>query len=314
MPSALIIYAIFAVTISNLLSNKLYLPLQRLEKEIELFKESESPINFPNTTKNELLEFKKLEDFLIKAFALARAKTSAERELAQVAGQAAHDICSPLMALQITYEQIPNLSPEQRSFLKRANASISEIAHSLLAKYSAYKDIVTDKSNNFMTISENCSALTKEPTNIATLINDFVELKKVQFSNVQNINFVEHINQNAKKLFSVINASQLTRILSNIVNNAVEAIAAAKRKNGIIEITIEKHNHFVAIIIADNGCGMSQELIDKIGAKEYSEGKKGGHGIGLFTAIKQIKAWHGNYKISSEINQGTKFCIYLPIV
>jgi sensor histidine kinase regulating citrate/malate metabolism len=212
------------------------------------------------------------------------------------------------MALQITYEQIPNLSPEQSNFLKKANASISEIAHSLLAKYSAYKDIVTDRVTTYPT-----SDAPIESTNITSLVDDFVELKKVQFSNVNNISFTKKINSHTKKLFSKINATQLKRILSNIANNAVEAIAAANREQGIIEINLDQHNHFIAITISDNGCGMSKELINKLGTQEFSENKKGGHGIGLFSAIKQIKLWHGNYKIASEINQGTKFSIFLPI-
>lgn len=316
MPAALIIYAIFAITISNLLSKQLYQPIWRIENEIESFGKGETTVYQP-VSKNEILEFKNLEEFLIKAFAVARQKTAAERELAEVAAHAAHDICSPLMALQITYEQIPNLSPEQSSFLKKANESISEIAHDLLAKYSAYKDIIVDRvTTEENIISTYCPSDEKppEPINIANLIEEFVHLKKVQFSNVKNINFIEHINDNAKKLLSRVNPIKLERILSNIANNAVEAITDANREQGTIDITLEKTNHFIAIIISDNGTGMPQELINKLGIKEYSENKKGGHGIGIFSAIKQIKVWQGNYKIVSEVNKGTKFSIYLPII
>lgn len=288
-----------------------------MESEINRFQLGEDSFFIPSTAKNEILEFKNLEEFLIKAFTIARQKTTAERELAQVAAQAAHDICSPLMALQITYEQIPNLSPEQSNFLKKANASISEIAHNLLAKYSAYKDLVTDRITIETSAKETIKDTSEnlpQPTNITNLVEDFIELKKVQFSNIKNISITKKINDNTKKLLSKINATQLQRILSNITNNAVEAITAAKREEGLIEINLDKMNHFIVITISDNGSGMSQDVINKLGTHEFSEGKKGGHGIGLFSAIKQIKLWHGNYKITSEINHGTKFAIFLPIV
>lgn len=74
----------------------------------------------------------------------------------------------------------------------------------------------------------------------------------------------------------------------------------------------KQNNEFVVITISDNGCGMSPEIIKKIGQTEVTGGKKMGHGIGLYSAIHLIKAWHGKYDIETKLGVGTRFMIYLP--
>jgi len=47
-----------------------------------------------------IAEFRKLQDFLIKAFSVLKAKIAAEKSLSELAAQTAHDIHSPIAAIQ----------------------------------------------------------------------------------------------------------------------------------------------------------------------------------------------------------------------
>jgi signal transduction histidine kinase len=131
------------------------------------------------------------------------------------------------------------------------------------------------------------------------------------------INFTKHISQEARELYVLINPSSMQRVLSNIINNAIDAIVAIKCRSscGAVDVTFEKRGtEFVVIVISDNGCGMPPELVEKIGKGECTVGKKEGHGIGLYYAIHHIKAWQGTYSIETKLDVGTRFLIVLPIV
>jgi signal transduction histidine kinase len=312
-----IVSTLFWVLIANFLCKRMYLPLQHVESLTNCLLEDKQPDDSQQKSVETFLEFKQYEQSLLKAFELLREKNAAERELFQVAAQAAHDICSPVMALQIMHDQIPNLSEEQKDFLHQADASITAIARTLLKKYGAYKDrnfIAKNLQKDKVTIAAPSPSVdAPENISVAKVIDDVIALKKVQFVNVKHVQFASHIDQVARQLKAKVDTNQLQRVLSNLLNNSVEAIAIAKRDSGLVEISLRREKEYIVLSVSDNGCGMSQDLIKKIGTAEYSSGKEGGHGIGLYQAAQMIKTWGGKYTIESEEGRQTKITISLPI-
>ena len=264
---------------------------------------------------SEILELQYLEFFLQKAFQLAddkliaeQEKHKTEQELVKIAAQAAHDIISPVMALGLTLEQIPNMTNEQRDFVKHIETSICNIAKELMQKYSAIKN--KDKYKN---ISKNGQD-NLIPTAIANIINTIYEQKKLQLQNTQ-IKLTKYIEPEAEKFLTLLNPNSLERILSNIINNAKEAIETAKRTtDGHIYIALEKQGKNMAITVSDNGCGISEEILTTLGTEEFISSKIDGHGIGVYSAVQTIKSWNGSYCIDTKPEGGTQFTIYLPII
>ena len=86
--------------------------------------------------------------------------------------------------------------------------------------------------------------------------------------------------------------------------------------NGHIEIRgfIEDKNYHITL--ADNGCGIPKEEIDKLTQAFYMidksrSRKNGGAGLGLSIVDTIIKAHHASMHIMSEVNQGTMIEIIL---
>lgn len=318
-----IFFTVFWVIISSIFCERLYQPLRQLEAMGQHFMTDNLQPCLVDTADYGIYEFEQTREVLHKAFRLMQEKSMAEQELVHVAAQTAHDICSPIMALHIMMEQIPNLSVEQREFLEKAHHSIVEMAKNMLSKYREFRSSKIGNNVNISAVTSYNNQATKDVINLLTVVDVvayLVRLKKMQFANF-NINF-EFVNQEMDKdLLIRVNTEQLQRILSNVINNAVEAILEAKRELGRVKIGLEvvdinekKSNGFLAISIEDNGCGMSQELMDKIGNTEFSVGKADGTGMGLYTAAQCIRIWGGNYEITSTIGSGTKIIVRLPVV
>ena len=68
------------------------------------------------------------------------------------------------------------------------------------------------------------------------------------------------------------------------------------------------NNRKIVIKVADNGPGMTEEIMDKIFIPFFST-KKNGSGIGL-SLCKQIMMLHkGNIHVQSRIGEGTAFSL-----
>ncbi len=122
-----------------------------------------------------------------------------------------------------------------------------------------------------------------------------------------------------------IDRQLMRQAVFNIIANALEAcggepkIVLATALLNPEEVDEETRNRLdlvgneavLVFEIEDNGRGISSEDIGRIFSPFYST-KDNGHGLGLAIAWKIIKAHGGDIKVTSTINQGTKFNIVLP--
>jgi signal transduction histidine kinase len=121
-----------------------------------------------------------------------------------------------------------------------------------------------------------------------------------------------------KKLFGDIPAitcspSQLNQVFLNLINNAAQAI-----ESGSGEITLitrmEGADH-VAVEIADNGKGIPPEIMSKIFDPFFTTKAVGkGTGLGLSISYKIIEQHGGSIRVDSNVGQGTRFTIVLPLI
>jgi two-component system, NtrC family, nitrogen regulation sensor histidine kinase NtrY len=104
-----------------------------------------------------------------------------------------------------------------------------------------------------------------------------------------------------------VDPSLVEQVLINLVVNAIEAVKDRPQPRIVLSAYLASNKKTV-IKVADNGTGISEELLDKIFIPFFST-KKSGSGIGL-SLCKQIMMLHrGNIYVQSVESQGTAFLL-----
>lgn len=99
----------------------------------------------------------------------------------------------------------------------------------------------------------------------------------------------------------------LEQVMINLLVNAMDAVKESAHPKIILSASAGPGRK-ITIKVADNGAGMSQEVLDKIFVPFFST-KKTGSGIGL-SLCKQIMMLHrGNIQVQSVVGEGTVFSL-----
>lgn len=99
---------------------------------------------------------------------------------------------------------------------------------------------------------------------------------------------------------------RLQQVLTNLINNAVEAMA---KTGSQVEIFGDTTDDGVRIRVRDDGPGIPQQILDKLSTTRFTT-KKSGNGLGLMIVRRIIQAHGGTLEITS--NPGTTIEFTLP--
>jgi signal transduction histidine kinase len=110
-----------------------------------------------------------------------------------------------------------------------------------------------------------------------------------------------------------VDAAQIKRVLANLLRNALEA-CFNKRDSRPCQISLKLRvdGEKVGLEVADTGPGIAPEIGEKIFEPFFST-KPTGHGLGLALARQIISNHGGTIAFTSEMGQGTRFVIELPV-
>ncbi|MDR2067233.1 MAG: GHKL domain-containing protein, partial [Endomicrobium sp.] len=101
--------------------------------------------------------------------------------------------------------------------------------------------------------------------------------------------------------------SNFSRMMSNLINNGVDAIDE-KREEVEVEVSYEVKGEEVEVRITDNGEGMPQHMVEKINKGEaVGTTKEDGNGIGMEQILGTIKELKGELVVKSKQGEGTEF-------
>jgi CheY-like chemotaxis protein/anti-sigma regulatory factor (Ser/Thr protein kinase) len=104
--------------------------------------------------------------------------------------------------------------------------------------------------------------------------------------------------------------SELREVFTNLINNAVDAIA------GVGRISMDARrdgDEIILITVEDNGAGMSAETRKKIFEPFFTTKGERGTGLGLSVTYGIINRHKGTIDVESELGRGTKFTIMIPV-
>jgi len=149
-----------------------------------------------------------------------------------------------------------------------------------------------------------------EQVDLNSVMEDALSLAQYQITH-GGINVNKDIPQDLQKIkgFGV----QLEQVFLNMIINACEAMAGKKGELTISARVGKDDSHRVEVILADNGCGIPKENLKKLYDLFYTTKGSQGTGVGLSMAYRIVKDHNGDINIESEIGEGTRFTVSLPI-
>lgn len=102
--------------------------------------------------------------------------------------------------------------------------------------------------------------------------------------------------------------NQLKQVFINLLKNAIEAMP----QGGQIHIVISRLATHVSVQITDEGIGMDEETLKRIGDPFFTV-KENGTGLGIMVSQKIIQSHQGLMELSSQVNVGTTVRVLLPL-
>jgi signal transduction histidine kinase len=219
---------------------------------------------------------------------------AAEAAMVTVARQVAHDIRSPLAAITMVSRDLQEVPEEKRLLLQAATNRITDISNNLLSR---------DCSDSRRLSERPVSQL------LYPVIESIISEKRAQYQNRSGLSLsLEIEDESVYFRFALFSSVELKRILSNLINNSVEALTG----DGKVRVLVRTEEKFVTIKIIDNGKGIPDEILPRVFNRGESFGKEGGSGLGLHHAKEMIDRWKGQIKVESSCGVGTEVTLKLP--
>ncbi len=109
-----------------------------------------------------------------------------------------------------------------------------------------------------------------------------------------------------------MNPDEIRQVLSNLIQNSIDALSLTSKKNKTIEIKTSVKNSKLICSVSDNGPGISKKMQSKLFAL-YESSKISNAGIGLWLSNYIITKHKGSLILKKASTNGAEFIIELPV-
>ncbi|WP_245891659.1 ATP-binding protein [Flavobacterium faecale] len=227
--------------------------------------------------------------------AVKLAQSEREEAWREMAKQVAHEIKNPLTPMRLTVQ----------SFERKFNPNDPEIYQ----KMKDYSDTLIQQIDTMSAVASAFSNFASMPAQQNETLNvvDVVELT-LDIFNEDHIVF----NAESPEIISKIDRTQLIRIITNLVKNAIQSIPN-EQENKTVTVGIRRENDQVLITVQDCGIGIKPEDSSRIFEPKFTT-KSSGMGLGLSIIKNIIENYKGTIIFESTYGQGTLFTVSLPII
>jgi len=231
---------------------------------------------------------------------ISRLENSFKR-MAEFTADASHELKTPICAMR----------GEAEVLLSKPRTA--EEYQEGLAHFIERFDQLNRMINDLILLSKSDSSqveLKMNPVRLDLLINDMGDLFQIL---AEQKNIALNINS-LQETVVMGDKTRLQQLFTNLIDNAIKYTS-----KGSIHVTLQKNEDTALVKIKDTGIGIPKEEQEKIFKRFYRVDKSrsretGGVGLGLSIAEWIVHAHHGKIGVESELNKGSIFTLYLPIL
>ncbi len=221
------------------------------------------------------------------------AQSEREQAWREMAKQVAHEIKNPLTPMRLTVQSF------QRKF--------DENDPNLRQKLNDYTKTIIQQIDTMTAVASAFSNFASMPAQQNETLN-VVEV--VEFSlDIFNEEYISFTSAEAE-IITVMDRTQLIRIITNLVKNAIQALPEEQEEKSI-EVSVQRDEEGVTILVKDNGIGIEPDNQEHIFEPKFTT-KTSGMGLGLGIIKNIIENYKGTITFESEYGKGTTFKVTLP--
>lgn len=216
---------------------------------------------------------------------------------------------------------------------------IANISHDLrtpLTMITGYAEVMRDLPGE--NTPENVQVIIDEATRLSSLVNDLLDLSKIQSGSVKMERNIFSLSDSIENIFSrysklkeqdgynitfekpdckvYVKADELkiSQVIYNLVNNAINYAGEDKT----VIVSQEIHGKVVRINVTDHGDGIEADKLENIWERYYKVDKAHkrsiiGTGLGLSIVKSILDAHNAHYGVQSVLGKGSNFWFELEI-
>jgi len=260
-------------------------------------------------TANEVIQWREMDDEIgmlvgeynkmvkeLENSAEALAKSEREGAWREMARQVAHEIKNPLTPMKLSIQYL------QRS-MEQNTPNAVELSKKLASTLIEQIDQLSKIAGDFSQFA-NIENVNPELFDITELIQNLVNLYKT------DSNLYIHYTTPDNNVEVFLDKSQVNRLFTNLIKNAIEA--SGETKTAHIQIKQFTHEHNVIITITDYGSGIDEALRNKIFNPNFTT-KSSGTGLGLAICKAIVENAGGKIWFATSPGEGSTFYVDLPL-
>jgi len=213
-----------------------------------------------------------------------------------------HEIMNSIAPISSLADTLKNRLQQSVTYLNNEDGSIDDLELGI--------DTIKRRSEGLLKFAEtyrNLNKITKPNLKKVYIRDLFENMHHLMQPTLAQKNIEMEIILKDTELPLEADTNLVEQVLINLVVNAIEAVRERPEPRIVLSAWLT-NNKKTVIRIADNGMGMSEEVLDKIFIPFFST-KKHGSGIGL-SLCKQIMMLHrGNIQVHSVEGEGTAFLL-----
>ncbi len=257
-----------------------------------------------------------LSENLVKRIASADRKNEAMNQqvvesgklasIGELAAGIAHEINNPVAIMVEEAGWMSDLLEEETGMTPDGRTEFDRAIEQISTQGRRCKDI-THKLLSFARKSD----ATVADIDINDTVQEIVGLT-AQMARYNNVAISTNLQQDLP--FIRFSPSELQQVILNLINNAIDAMG---KDGGTVEVSTAvspRNDNMLEIIVDDNGPGIPTQYLDRIFDPFFTTKAVGkGTGLGLSICYGIIQKMGGTIEVESQVGQGTRFFIHLPI-
>ncbi len=201
----------------------------------------------------------------------------------------AHEVRNPLNNINLSIEQLMQQAndKELKLYLEIVQRNGKRIGH-----------LITELLNS----SRLSSQMNLQKTTLQSVMDNAISAA-IDRMTLKRIELV--VSYPTKQVYAMLDEDKIKLAFLNIIINAIEAMEEGA---GTLTITISPDETENLVKIYDNGCGITEENMQRL-FEPYFTSKRNGMGLGLASALNIIQSHNAHIDVKSEPGKGTSFII-----